>query len=339
MMTRRQFVKTTAAGTAGLALLGWPSERTDALQTYPYRGKVVVVQDEAATEGPNISQSVVRRMLEEAIHALTDGGGWGSLLPSYRSGETVAIKVNSVARLMTTHWEVIESIVGGLAAIGVRPNNIIVWDTSAFTMRAPGYVLTNEPSGVRVMGGDQLKDPYDRARPVELEGKKAYLSRILTDATYLINAPVLKDHWEAGITFALKNHVGSVDNPRGVFHHPPEQGNMLHAMLGRGRPKHACIAAINGAPDIQKKTRLIVGDALFGIYQGGPAGSPQFAYNGLIVGTDPVATDHQARLIIDEQRARHGTAPTEPLHIEEAIRLGLGAPINEMQVVRVRRKK
>jgi len=339
MMTRRQFVKTTAAGTAGLALLGLPSGRTEALQKYPHWGKVVVIRDEAATEGPNISQNAVRSMLDEAIHALTDGGGWRSLFSSYRSGETVAIKVNSVARLMTTHWEVIESIVGGLVAVGVRPNNIIIWDTSAFTMTAPGYVLTNEPRGVRVMGGAQLKDPYDRTRPLDLEGKKACLSRILTDATYLINAPVLKDHWEAGITFALKNHVGSVDNPRKLFHHPPEEGNMLHTVLGRGRPKHACIAAINRAPDIQEKTRLIVGDALFGIYQGGPAGSPQFTYNGLIVGTDPVATDHQARLIIDEQRTKHGKAPTGPLHIEEAIRLGLGAPINEIRVVPVHRKK
>ncbi|MDI6753403.1 MAG: hypothetical protein QME78_03300 [Thermodesulfobacteriota bacterium] len=84
---------------------------------------------------------------------------------------------------------------------------------------------------------------------------------------------------------------------------------------------------------------MIVGDALFGIYQRGPDGSPQFTYNGLIVGTDPVATDHQARLIIDEERDKNGKPPTNPSHIEEAARLGLGTPINEIKVIPVQRKK
>ncbi len=338
-MSRRDFVKATATGTAGLALVGWPSKRADALQKYPHWGKVVVAQDDAATDGSKISKEVVRSMLDKAINVLTDGGGWRSLFPSYQSGETVAIKINAVNPMMTTHREVVDAIVDGLVGIGVRPNNIIVWDTFSFQMSAADYEPTDEPSGVRVMGADQLDDPYDRTKPVDLNGDTAFLSRILTDATYLINAPILKDHWEAGITFALKNHVGSVDRPKKLFHHPPEEGNMLHSFLGRGRPNEERIAFINTIADIKKKTRLIVGDALFGVYQGGPAGSPQFAYNGLIVGNDPVATDHQARLIIDEQRVKHDKAPTNPLHIEHAVRLGLGAPINEIKVARVHKAK
>ncbi len=50
-----------------------------------------------------------------------------------------------------------------------------------------------------------------------MEGNPAYLSRILTGATYLINTPVLKEHFEAGLTFALKNQVGSVDNAKSCF--------------------------------------------------------------------------------------------------------------------------
>lgn len=339
MMSRRDFVKATAAGTAGLALMGWPTRKADALQKYPHWGKVVLVRDDAATDGPKISKEAVRSMLDKAIDVLTDGGGWRSLFPSYQSGETVAIKINSVNRLMPTHLEVVDAIVDGLVGIGVRQNNIIVWDTFAFDLSAAEYAPTNKPSGVRVMGADQVDDPYDRTKPVDLKGDTAFLSRILTGAKYLINAPILKDHWEAGITFALKNHVGSVDRPKKLFHHPPEEGNMLHFILGRGRPKEERIALINTASEIKKKTRLVVGDALFGVYQGGPAGSPQFVYNGLIVGTDPVATDHHARLIIDEERVKHDRAPTNPLHIQEAIRLGLGAPIKEIQVARVDRTK
>lgn len=293
-ITRRDFMKAAAAGAAGLASMGWPARRTEASEKYPHWGKVVVARDDAATNGPTINEKVVRSMLDEAIHVLTNGGGWKSLFPFYRTGETLGIKANCVARLMTTHWEIVEAIVEGLMGVGFRPNDITVWDTFAFTMTAPNYVLKNEPSGVRVIGGDQLPEPYDRNRPVEIQGETAYLSRILTQVTYLINAPILKDHFEAGITFALKNHVGSVDNAKKIFHHPPEEGNMIHQFLGRGKPKHERIALIHGLPEIKNKTRLIVGDALFGVYQGGPAGSPQFTYNGLIVGTDPVAIDHQA---------------------------------------------
>jgi uncharacterized protein (DUF362 family) len=165
----------------------------------------------------------------------------------------------------------------------------------------------------------------------------------LTDAAHLINVPVLKSHWEAGVTFALKNHVGSggenIKDRQKIFHLPPEEGNRLHKNLGRGRPKAEAIALINTAPDIKNKTRLIVGDALFGIYLRGPSGEPEFVYNGLIVGTDPVATDHQARLIIENER-RNNKIPIVPsLHIEQAIRLGLGAPIDEMKVIPVDRTK
>jgi len=338
-ISRRDFLKVAAAGTAGLALTGWPPSQTYAIQKYPHWAKVVVARDDAATEGPNINSPIVRSLLNEAINVLTEGGGWQSLFPSYKAGETVAIKVNCIARKMTTHWEIVEAIVDGLVGIGVQPNNIIVWDAHASTMKAPRYTLRNDPSGLRVMAEDQLNEPYDRSYPVSIKGETTYLSRILRNAVHLINAPILKEHFEAGITFALKNHVGWLDNPKKIFHDPPEAANLIHAFLGRGKPKQDCIAFVNSLPDIKNKTRLIVGDALFGIYQRGPGGSPQFTYNGLIVGTDPVACDHQARLIIDEERVKNGKPPTNPSHIEKAAALGLGTPINEIKVIPVQRKK
>ena len=53
---------------------------------------------------------------------------------------------------------------------------------------------------------------------------------------------------------------------------------MIHSFLGRGKPEQDYIALLNTAPDIKEKTRLILGDALFGIYQRGPDGSPKFTY-------------------------------------------------------------
>ena len=45
-MNRREFVKTAAAGAAGLALMGLPSGKSDAVEKYPHWGEAVVIRDE-----------------------------------------------------------------------------------------------------------------------------------------------------------------------------------------------------------------------------------------------------------------------------------------------------
>jgi len=166
-----------------------------------------VVRDGAATDGPNVDGKAVRSMLKDAVQRLTDGRGWPSLFPSVTPEDTVGIKVNTVARWMTTHWELVEAMVERLVGIGFQAKNIIVWDTTWSTMNAPNYSFTKDTSRLRVMGTDQLKEPYDKDRPVDLQGDAAYLSRLLTQTTHLINVPILKEHFEAGVTFALKTGI------------------------------------------------------------------------------------------------------------------------------------
>jgi len=343
-MSRREFVKTTAAGAAGLAIMGLPSGKTDAVEKYPHWGEVVVIRDESATEGPDVNYKIVQSMLDEAIQVFTKGGGWPSLIPSYKAGETVAIKVNCQVPLISTQWKVVRAIVNGLVGTGMPQKNIIVWDADSESMKytAMGWVRGAFPE-VSVTTTDQLKDPYDRSKSMDILGNPTCLSRILTDAAHLINVPVLKNHFEAGVTFALKNHLGSagenIKDRQKIFHNPPEEGNRWHKLFGRGRPKAEAIALINTAPDIKNKTRLIVGDALFGVCTMGPIGQPEFAYNGLIVGADPVATDHQVRLIIENERKKRNLPFVPSLHIDHAIKLGLGAPIDEMKVTPIDRTK
>jgi len=342
--TRREFVKSAAAGAAGFAILGLPSDRSEAVEKYPHWGEVVVIRDDSVTVGPKIDEKIVQSMLDEAIKVFTKGGGWPSLIPSYKTGETVAIKVNGQNPPSSTHWQVVKAVITGLVGMGVPPNHIIVWDAEGESLKYTTMsMLPFAFSGLRLTATDKLSDPFDRSKSIDILGNPTCLSRILTDAAHLINVPVLKNHFEAGVTFALKNHVGSggenMKNRQKIFHHPPEAGNRLHQIFGRGKPIAESIALINTAPDIKNKTRLIVGDALFGVYLRGPAGEPEFAYNGLIIGTDPVATDHQARLIIENERRKNNIPIVPSLHIEQAIKLGLGAPIEEMKVIPVDRTK
>lgn len=341
-MTRREFVKTAAAGAAGLALMGIPSGRGEAVEKYPHWGEAVVIRDDSATTGPNIESRVVREMLNEAVKALTNGGGWPSLFSSYKTGEVVGIKVNCQMPRVPTQPKVVSAIVNELVKIGIPNDKIVIWDAEAGPL---GYSemwnVSMEFRGVRTAATDKLEDPFDPGKTMDLQGNPAPLSRLLTGPAHLINVPVLKNHFEAGITFALKNHVGSVGKDiktrQLLFHHPIDEKNPIHKWAGRGAPIAERIALINTAPDIRNKTRLIVGDALFGVYTRGPMGEPEFAYNGLIVGMDPVATDHQARLIIEGERKKKNLPFVPSSHIDQAIKLGLGAPLEEMKVTPIHR--
>jgi uncharacterized protein (DUF362 family) len=341
-MSRREFVKTAAAGAAGLALMGLPSGRSEAVEKYPHWGEAVVIRDDNATIGPNIDGKVVREMLHEAVKALTNGGGWPSLFSSYKTGETVGIKVNCQWPRVSTQPKVVAAIVNELVKIGIPNDKIIIWDAEAGALvYSAMWNVSMEFRGVRTAATDKLEDPFDPSKTMDLQGNPAQLSRLLTGPAHLINVPVLKNHFEAGITFALKNHVGSVgrDNKsrQMLFHHPIDEKNPIHKAMGRGAPMAERIALINTAPDIKNKTRLIVGDALFGVYTRGPLGEPEFAYNGLIVGRDPVATDHQTRLIIEGERKKRNLPFVPSLHIDQAIKLGLGAPLDEMKVTPINR--
>jgi hypothetical protein len=344
VMNRRDFVKTAVTGTAGLALMGLPSGKSEAVEKYPHWGEVVIIRDEKATQGPEVNFKVVQSMLDESIQALTKGGGWTSLIPSYKTGEIVGIKVNCQIPLISTQWKVVGAVVRGLVGMGIPQKNIVIWDADLESMKwtSMGWIRSIFPE-VRLATTDKLKDPFDPSKSLDILGNRTSFSRLLTDADHLINVPVLKNHFEAGITFALKNHLGSagedIKDRQRIFHLPQEEGNRWHKILGRGSPKAEAIALINTAPDIKNKTRLIVGDALFGVYSMGPISPPDFLYNGLIVGIDPVATDHQVRLIIENEREKRNLPLVPSTHIDHAIKLGLGAPIDEMKVIPVDRSK
>lgn len=341
-MNRREFVKTAAAGAAGIAFMGLPTGKSAAVEKYPHWGEAVVIRDGGATQGPMVNGKVAREMLDEAIKALTNGGGWQSLIPSYQPGEIVGIKVNAQLPKMATQPAVVAAILHGLVGIGIPKDKIVIWDCEASAMMYTDmWALMREFRGLRIATTDKLEDPFDQSKVFDIQGNPAHLSRLLTQAAHLINVPVLKNHFEAGITFALKNHVGSagkdVKYRQKLFHNPIDEKNPMHKIFGRGAPIAERIALINAAPDIKNKTRLIVGDALFGVYTRGPVGVPEFVYNGLIVGTDPVAVDHQARLIIEKERREKNLPFVPSLHVDHAIKLGLGAPVEEMKVTPINR--
>ena len=105
--------------------------------------------------------------------------------------------------------------------------------------------------------------------------------------TALIALPGLKAHWLTGIGTVMKLYIMYSGNPRN-YH------DQNSAKLGE----------IWNLPFVKDKTKLVLVDALHPLCDKGPQVDPRYkwAYNGLIVGTDPVAVEAVCLRIIQEKR-------------------------------------
>lgn len=281
--------------------------------------RVVVVEHPEATDGVRIiNPANVQAMMDESIKQLTGeatvADAWASLLPDFKEEHIVAVKVNARNALLPTHPEVVDAIVTGLTAAGVPENNIIVYDIVKWCLLQSGYKYNMTDVGVRYFATAKANNVdedgwgADRDKPVDILGRKIFLSTIVTRCDHLINVPVLKAHNMAVFTLSLKNHFGSLGIDPQVLHN-----NINMA-----------IAVLNDQEDIRDKTRLIVTDALFGCWRGLLL-PPDFAPNSLIVSRDPVAADYIGAEMINAERARLDLGPRNmTFMLDKAAELGLG---------------
>jgi len=138
----------------------------------------------------------------------------------------------------------------------------------------------------------------------------------------VINIPVLKDHGIAGVTVSLKNMFGAIHNP-----------NKYHLDVG-----DPYIADVNMLWAIRQKTRLTICDATTAQYEGGPSYLPHWnwEYNGLLLGSDPVALDTVGWRLIEEKRMIEGVptlaeAGREPTYIATAADANHGLGTNDAE--------
>jgi len=103
----------------------------------------------------------------------------------------------------------------------------------------------------------------------------------------LISLPALKAHWLTGIGTVLKNYITYSGNPSN-YH----------------QENNAKLGEIWNLPDVKGKTKLVIVDALHPLCDKGPQPDPRYkwAYNGLIIGSDPVAVETICLKIITEKR-------------------------------------
>jgi uncharacterized protein (DUF362 family) len=276
----------------------------------------------------------------EAEAPESDGGTgnpWTVLLPNYKAGQSIGLKVNCLNPFgVTTSPALIRAIVASLHDnLGVDPGNIFVWDRFLTDLENNGKLSSDAVGGAKLIGtllrglnsgeseddsnitaGHGFGDPICSAPiGVAMSGQTARyprLSRILTKETALtISCPVFKSHNISGVSGAMKNIYGMIDNPE-QYHQP----NLFTDL-----PK------LYALPDIRNRVSLIICDALVGILLGDPAARANCQPGRILLAQDPVAIDSYVRDAMDEiQASQHmgSVDRTATTWLENAEAAGLG---------------
>ncbi|MBM3333286.1 DUF362 domain-containing protein [Candidatus Sumerlaeota bacterium] len=124
--------------------------------------------------------------------------------------------------------------------------------------------------------------PADRIQNVQ--GRK---TEPVEKCTALICMPALKVHQLTGLGTVLKNYIAF--SGKGSSFHQEKNGDLGSVWL---------------MPVVKGKTRIVIVDALRPLFDRGPKPDPkyQWNYNGLLVGTDPVAVEATGLSIIMAKR-------------------------------------
>jgi uncharacterized protein (DUF362 family) len=279
---------------------------------------VVQCFHEGATSGSDINEEVVQMMVDESIMALARirnvGEAWKTIFPGITDTSIIGIKVNCASPQTPTNPEVVRCICNGLAQMDVgtlfKKNNIIVWERTNSELAAAGFTkyTGSDPDTVRCFGSNESGYGFDSGVTLNVNGSSQNPSKILSQTIdYLISAAVLKTHSQGVVTLNLKNHYGSVHNASGLQH----SSGCSPAVPSLNQQIRDVITPNN----IQKLSFI---DGLFGMYSGGPGGSPNFNPKLILMSKDPVACDKQGQNVINVERALHSLPALDANQIKVA---------------------
>jgi hypothetical protein len=332
-MTRRQFALSVAAtSTLHSSLFALPLSPLGVPRGIA-PGRVTWAHDPAAVswdgtgswwQDANNNQSVIDRMVSRSVCGLTnqksDALAWSAIFhhfnrthgrgnTGYMAGEKIAIKPNlnnttghgTIDRLNSSP-DVILSLVRQLTGPGIVPQaSITIFDSSRFI---PGNLydkIHGEFPGVVFVdhiGGDgRLKAEFKpNAIPFSITSRNATgLDTTVVEATYLIDAALLKGHVSSGVTLCAKNLFGATSihtdwhlNAHDGFRHN-----------GDGSPSYSAFVDFLGHKDLGQKTMLFLIDGLYGSQNAD--GPPQLKWkmapfndawpSSIFMSLDPVAID------------------------------------------------
>ena len=281
-------------------------------------------------------------MVNQLVCAVTRqpdvASAWRSLIAP---NDRVGIKISAAGgELFTTHRDIVNAIVSGLAAAGHLQGSIIVWDKSLGGMKDAGYTSGEgyqmksiaprdgyDPKAVisapflgNLIWGDfeyvGNRGQMPLLSETENTSSVSHLANIVTrEVTKIINVPVLSDSVRNGVAGCLYNvTIPNVDNWR-RFGVRPDFGA-------------SSIPEIYSDPHIGPKVVLNLMDGLLAQYAGGPESQPGYAFPfaTLYASKDPVAIDAIVLRQLEEWRKKRRLRPIQRLgaHVMVAEQYGLG---------------
>ena len=310
--------------------------RPEIIRYYPdVPSKVVGVRHAGVWDGDKLVPNVIQQMLNASITELTGLSGvaeaWAAL---FSPDEHIAIKVNAIGggvlEDIYTHPTLTMAVVDCLYAIGVPAEQIVIFDRYTNELKNAGYPINRNESGVRCYGtndrGAFLRSSSHTAEHYtpgwKIMDVNFGLSDILLSSHALINIPILTaapqlGEGPAGISFAMKNHYGTINCPTD-FH---------GERFVRG------LTEVNALPPIKGRSRLVIGDIL--------TTSTYDAYGRYVIGGgtilmsfDPVALDAIGAQIAAEAYDDLGLAPEAvtsqaAIWLDRATEIGLGTNAKE----------
>jgi uncharacterized protein (DUF362 family) len=263
--------------------------------SHKIKSKIVIAhRNDIRQTNQTISDIAVQKMLDTGIESLYEEKAdlvWRKL---FKETDTVGLKVNCLAgKGLSTDPVLVSAITERLLKAGVKKKRIIVWDRLNRDLQRAGFKIVIGNNLVQCYGNDHAGFTSDI---FEYGAVGSLLSRIIHDqCTAIINVPILKDHGIVGVSVALKNFFGAINNP-----------NKYHDNVGDPYVADVCMF-----PAIRLKTRLTICDAFSPQYEGGPPFMPQWTWkmNSLILSEDMVAMDQVGWEIIEQKRKENGFKP------------------------------
>lgn len=275
----------TPTSTAMATIAAGPKSlrRPEIIKMYPAsKSNVIYAHHGGVWSGDSLNAGALSQMLDTALTKLT---GLNDASESWRAlfdpGERIAIKVNVFGNsLIWTHYPLVQAVTAGLIGAGIPAEQILIYDAQTSEFETAKYAVNPDGPGVRCRGTDgSYTDSFPAGNP------SIRLSDLLLQSDALINMPVLKSHMIAGMTFALKNHFGSTDNPSAL--HEVSQG----------------IPRLNALPAIKDRTRLVIGDMLeanLKYTSSWPYWKADYRGDAILMSYDPLATDAFGFTVLDK---------------------------------------
>jgi uncharacterized protein (DUF362 family) len=275
----------------------------------PYRGVVARVHSDGVidTSTERIDQANVDKMLSAGIKTLTgakaDREAWASF---FSASDVIGIKVNcSGAPVIRASPEVVSGIVRNLVSVGVKPENIYIYERFLDQLTSVHYERF-VPAGVQIVAVETPRASllgYDPKTYVEVsffgeDDTRSNLARLVTERfTKIINVPNAKEHQASGVTGCLKN-IAYGDFSNVARSHMREKTNTL-----------SFIGTLAAVEPLRSKCVLNIMDGIRGVWHGGPFSEDKkyrFYPKLMMFGTDPVAIDRLLLDLIEEKRKEEG---------------------------------